>query len=504
MIKPQNQMWAQLSRLHKEFPAWISATLAGRSADRSSMEPCETPPQPPSGSAAKAQDDLLHAEPAQEQDAPPQDYEAIISALKDKLIIPICDDSPGTQSRQNLQDKGQFLARQERWSELSQLIRTADTTGSRTSSGLPEADLLAYGARSDVVNAVEHALRDSCDTSAATAQGTTCGDAGLAKPGSCTSGGRRSGENPILIEGVMALESLRRDHPKDTYLTAIVALAHIDIAWIWRATAADDRLSKKKQEAQMRRAMAHFDRAAALLAPHKEQSRDSAFLSAAQCAVFAGQTANTMDVADAYGALIDQAPDNPRPMRALGAQMLPRANGSYAALELEARRTAARTQEAWGAGGYTWVYFDAIAIDAQACARVDPRFFLDGLRDILAADPSQEMINLLTAYCAVTLPNDRGLNAAADRNRVEISEAACWLVRRHLREVHPLIWAHACQGFDNSLRIASLRRFAAHGQAQAMQCLAHEFRDELDSGQRVSFSPDGYDLLPELSQQAAG
>jgi len=483
MLRPHSQMWTHLSRLQKEFPAWISAGFSGTGPRRQTKQggpqtlACEQ--QPP---YATPQLTAEHPKAA----VPQQEGTDEVESFAEKLLIPIHDEDLDSQNRQSLQDKGQFLARQERWPELSQLIQAADQAHSRTTSGQPEADLLAYGARSDVVNAVEHALQDRSHRSGAFNKVS----------GTKTTRRRKTGENPILIDGVMALESLRRDHPKDIYLTAIVALAHIDIAWIWRGAASDSAANQTRQDSQLRRATAHFERAAALLAPLKNQSRDSAFLSAAQCALFAGQNADTVDVADAYGALIDQAPENPRPMRALGAQMLPRANGSYAALELEARRTAARTQQHWGAGGYTWVYFDAMAIDAQACARVDPKFFLDGLQDILCADPSQEMTNLLAAYCAITLPNGLGSNPAAEPNRLEISKAASWLVRSHLHELHPLIWAHACEGFDNNARVTSLRRFAAHGQAKALQCIAGIFCDELDSGHKIAFSPDGVDLIP--------
>ncbi|MEP4038099.1 hypothetical protein [Pseudophaeobacter sp.] len=486
MLKPHTQMWTHLSRLHKEFPAWIATGFSDASGLRA--EKAQLQNASPSDQLSGQAEDVIA--PVSEQQsstvAEQPESETDANSFAQKLQIPILNDCPNSQNRQCLQDRGQFLARQERWSELSNLIRAADKKQSRTGGGLPEADLLAYGARSDVVNAVEHALQERSTKAGLSNMGTTRGKTAR----------QRSGENPVLIDGVMALETLRRDHPKDIYLTAIVAQAHIDIAWTWRAAAAEALPSQTQQEAQLRRSNAHFERAAALLTPLKDQSRDSAFLSAAQCALFAGQSADTMDVADAYGALIDKAPDNPRPMRALGAQMLPRANGSYAALELEARRTAARTQDQWGAGGYAWVYFDAMAIDEQACARVDRKFFLDGLQDILCTDPSQEMINLLAAYCAVTLPNTLGSSAAANLNRIEISKAARWLVRSHLRELHPLIWAHACEGFDNNARITSLRRFAAHGQAKALQCLTHIFRDEIESGHKISFTPEGFDLLP--------
>jgi hypothetical protein len=176
--------------------------------------------------------------------------------------------------------------------------------------------------------------------------------------------------------------------------------------------------------------------------------------------------------------------------------MLPRWFGSYDELELEARRTAARTQDIWGAGGYTWVYFDAIAIDETACARVDVDFFLDGLRDIVEVRPNQEMINLLAAFCAVALRNGLGLNEQADLARMQIIDAANWLIREHLTELHPMIWAHAADGFDNNARVTSVSRFAARGRADALQVIADQFREEISKGLRVIFTPNGTQTRP--------
>lgn len=383
-------------------------------------------------------------------------------SLADSLSIPIRS-AQGDPDCLQAQNRGQFLARQERWEDLSREIREADQSRATARCGLPLADLIAYGARADVVNATEHALSEQKDT------------------------GNRS-----LIRGLMAFEALRAEHRHDPYLTALVALAHIDIGWAWRGPGNAPAAPASSQ----RRCAAHFDRAAALLEPIAEASEDSPFLKAAQCALFARSSSGTLPVADAFAALIDLAPANHRHMRTLGTQMLPRWSGSYAALELEARRTAARTAQTWGAGGYTWVYFDAIAIDDQACARVDTRFFLDGLRDIVQADPSQEMINLLAAYCTVALRKDLGRNIQADVPRLKIAAAAGWLIRDHLKELHPLVWAHAAEGFDNSARITSLSRFAARGHAGALQAIATQFREEIEGGQKVAFTEQGLEFSP--------
>lgn len=374
------------------------------------------------------------------------------------LSISVRTESEEDAACHALQEEGQFLARQERWQELSDRLAAADALGRSTPGGMPETELLAYGARADVVNAVEHALGEGAPWN-----------------------------QRQLVDGIMALEAIRRDHRSDPYLTALIACAHIDIGWLWRGPGLEETASR----AHLRRCAAHFERAAALLSKVSGLGQDSAFLAAADCSLFSARQGDTLQVADAYSRLIDLAPRNHRPMRALGVQMLPRCSGSYNALELEARRTAARTQKTWGAGAYSWVYFDALATDPEVSAHVDTRFFIDGLRDILLHVPTQAMANLLSAYCAVALGGAQMNGRPASTPREEIATAAEWLIRDHLREVHPLIWAHAAQGFDNNARVKSLRRFSARGQAQATEFIAQIFREELSRGQKIAISPDG-------------
>lgn len=381
--------------------------------------------------------------------------------LEDFLSIPVANQDCDEVVRSKLRTHGQFLARQDLWQELSDEIRAADATRETTPGGMPIADLLAFGARSDVVLAVEEALQDN----------------------------HRPSQSP-LIDGIRALEGVRQDHANDPYIALIVALTHIDIAWAWRGTGWDTIVPRLNRE----RCAAHFDRAIEILSPWCGVEMDSPVLQSACCALLAGRRTEQRHVADRYEALINLDPYNPRHMRGLGNYLLPRWFGSYPQLELEARRTAARTQDIWGAGGYTWVCFDAIAQDEEACARVDVDFFIDGLRDIVRAQHRQDTVNLLAAYCAVTLRGNLGLHEEADLNRMQICDAADWLIRDHLTEVHPMIWAHAADGFDNNMRISSPSRFAARGQADALQVIANLFRDEIRSGNRVVFTAEGPQL----------
>lgn len=394
---------------------------------------------------------LLRAPTFAERGLPPED----------KLNIPVIDQSEDDATCLKIHKRGQFLARQDRWDKLVQEIREADDGRLKTPGGMPIADLLAFGARSDVVLAAEHALQDAQ--------------------------GRRKNS---IVSGIMALEAVRKDMRDDPIVSTIVAMAHIDIAWAWRGKGRGTVIPKLNRT----RCAAHFDRAQELLKPFCGIKSESPFVANACCSLLAGQNNPKMKIADFYENLINLDPENYRHMRALGNHMLPRWFGSHAELELEARRTASRTHKIWGAAGYTWVYFDAIVLDDEACAQLDVPFFIEGLRDILAARPGQMMVNLLASYCSVALRTGLGLNEKADLVRVQIGACADWIIRDHLTELHPLVWAHAADGFDNNARITSTSRFAARGRMDALQVIADLFRDELAEGQQVTFTPTGPEL----------
>ena len=104
------------------------------------------------------------------------------------------------------------------------------------------------------------------------------------------------------------------------------------------------------------------------------------------------------------------------------------------------------------------------------------------------------MANLLASYCAVAIHHGMGANERADLNRVQIAECAKWLIRDHITEVYPLVWAHAAEGFDNNARITSIAWFAARGKADAMQAISEQFRDDIEAGLRVTFTANGPEL----------
>lgn len=380
------------------------------------------------------------------------------AAALSRLSIPCPDPTLEDRTRDAYQNEALRLVRQEDWEKLTQRIETADRENKMTPGGMTVADLMAFGARADVVLAVEHALLD-----------------------------RTPAEDAPIILGIEALEYVLAEHPDNYVIGCIVAQAHMDMGWSWRGIGWDVEIAPRNREAFD----AHFARAREIVESFNGEPVKSALLASTACALLRGEKCTTRSVADRYQALIDLNPENTAPLRALGTHMLPRWYGTYAELELEARHTAARTQPLWGAGGYTWVMFDAISVDDEACARLDLPFFIEGMRDIITRRPEPHTINLLAAYCANTMGQAFSGNDAADHIRAQIAQCASWIVREHLTELHPMIWAHAAQGFANNLRVASPQRFAAAGQDDALRIIAGLFKREIAAGKRIVFTDRG-------------
>ena len=376
------------------------------------------------------------------------------SMLDKRLVLPCQVESEEEAIRAEHQDRGQFLARQERWDELADLIETADKARDITPGGQPIATLLATGARADIVLACEDALYD--------------------------------GAEPDLT-GLEAFEEILLEFPNSYGVALVMANAHIDIGWAWRGTGWDADVPELNASAFA----AHFDRATDIISDFNIQIHQSALLAGTACALLGGTAPGRLPVSDRYEKLIDLNPANPRVMRAMGNHLLPRWYGSYEELELEARRTASRTTDTWGAGAYTWVYFDAIFNDEGACANLDLPFFIEGLHDILERRPDPYTANLLAAYCANAIGQAISGNDDVDQIRSQIADCAHWIVRRHLTELHPMIWAHAARGFDNNLRIRSATRFAEAGREDAVRIITKLFQREIAAGKRIVFTDTG-------------
>lgn len=382
----------------------------------------------------------------------------LAKALESSLTIPCPDPTAEERERDCHQQHGLQLARQEDWETLSQSIAEAEEHRTKTMGGMSVAELLAFGARADVVGAAEHALLSG-------------------KPDS----------NAPLMAGIEALEEVLDEHKSDPAIAAIVAKAHMDIGWAWRGTGWEIEVPLQNREAFD----AHFDRAADIISTFDTKHMNSSLLASTKCALNAGKGSPARTIIKDYESWINFDPKNTQAMRAMGSHLLPRWRGTYEKLELEARRTAGRTYDIWGAGAYTWVMFDAISTDTEACARLDLDYFLDGLGDILRRCPDQYTVNLLAAYCAITMGSTPTGHDEADYIRAQIADAAAWVVKDNLTELHPMLWAHAARGFDNALKVRCPDRFAASGYADALRYLTDLYRRELASGQQISFTEHG-------------
>lgn len=376
----------------------------------------------------------------------------------DALDIPVCDISLEQAERSALEQRGQFLARQDMWEELGQEIRDYDRSRAVTAGGMSKADLLALGARSDVTAPVLAAFAD-----------------------------------PALMpqhaprHGLRDLEIVLEDHPGDYGVALVVINAYIDIAWAWRGEGwISDLPTRQRREFETR-----MRRAAEILDHFNPFEHDSPALAATRCALLAVQAAADQRIADDYEDLIELDPANPRHMRAFGNHLLPRWFGSYQQLEIGARRSAILTRDIWGMGGYAWTYLDALSVDPKAIEMLDVDFFTDAMRDILQRRPDQHIVNSFAAFCAVTLQQDRFQTLAHAEAAAAIARAFDWILRDHLREVHPMIWAMANEDPTRTAGPAALDSIARDGEKRALHRIASHFAADIRQGARIVFDESG-------------
>ena len=375
-----------------------------------------------------------------------------------QINLPVNHDTLEETEGLRLRSRGQFMARQEMWAELGAEIRGHDQARRATIGGTALADLLSFGARADVVVPVETALSDP---------------------------GLMSAHAPV--QGMTALEEMLKDHAQDYGVALVVAQAHVDIGWAWRGQGWISEVPDRHWDAFHR----HLDRAGEILDCFDPFAEDSPALAAARCALLAATPAPQARVADDYEDLIDLDPHNPRHMRSLGNHLLPRWFGSYDQLELEARRTAARTGDIWGAGAYAWVHMDALRVDPMVFQRLDVPFFMDGLSDILTRRRDQHVVNQMAAFCAISLRQPRYDRAPIARKVAEVRGALDWILRDHLHELHPLVWGVAVATAQPGAAVPPRETVAKIGLDSAIARISAHFLPYLRRGECLDFSPRG-------------
>lgn len=386
-----------------------------------------------------------------------------LDSLTSRIILPTLSISDEEIARGTHQDNGQKLARQDRWQDLSRLIRYADDSRLSTPGGECASLLLAYGARSDIVAATEDALHDNAEPD---------------------------------LSGINSLGEVIDEFPGDYACAMVVALAHIDIGWAWRVTHGTGGANLEHE----RHSNMHFRRARELLAPFEAMELDSPSLAAANCALKAAQPEFRKHLTVDYETLIDLDPDSPRHMRTFGQHLLSIHKRDFHELEIEARRTAARTGDIWGAGAYAWVYLDALALDRQALDLLDAEFFAEGLSDILQRRTDQHIVNLLAAFCAITMappPEDEpDLYPRAEATRVMLHNCLDWILSDHLRELHPVVWSQTLISPGKLTLLPSRRALVDKGRRTALRIIAAKYASEIADGGSITFSPNGVRCLP--------
>ena len=341
-----------------------------------------------------------------------------------KFDLPVHDISAEEEARTALFEEGLRLARQDCWDKLGARIRAADAERRMTPAGVPEAELLADGARADAVTAATRAVGN---------------------------------DDAQAVAAVMdELETVLEECPSDHGVAYVLAMTHIDLGWAWRGEGWRQDIPASHRAAFFR----HFKAADTMIDAHDAFELDSPMLASVRCALLSAETRPRARVSDDYEDLIDLAPNTAKYMRALGNHMLPRWFGSHERLEHEARRTMERTADIWDKGGYTWTYLDALTVDDEAFALLDADLFCDGLKDILQRQNDQHTVNLFAAYAGSAM-NPEGVNRDA---RTKISQCFDWIVSEHLTEVHPRVW-YAAKGvwatrMDDESRLAKGRHRA--------------------------------------------
>ncbi|WP_417523586.1 hypothetical protein [Marinovum sp.] len=333
------------------------------------------------------------------------DDPGVLSAeLLDRIGRPLRTDTPELEECRTLLDRGRDLARQENWDRLSALIGAADAARACTAAGTPEAELLAAGARSDLSRALEEA----------------------------SSAGVLSRNNRML-DGLRAMDEIADEMPGDPGCAAVVALSHMDAGWAWYKQG----WRRGKPEQHLAPFREAFVRAEEILAPFDSDSATSPLLASTRCALLAGQPGADAQVVTRYETLVTLAPQVPGHMRAFGLHLLPCWFGSYAALDLAARRMAAATGETWGSGAYAWVYFDALLQDAGALLALDTGYFVEAVEDILRRHPGQHMVNLFAAGLCQVLAAGRDMPRSQRRPLEKLRNR---LIRSEMTETHGWVW----------------------------------------------------------------
>lgn len=384
-----------------------------------------------------------------------------LARIKTQILLPVSGPTREQMERDAAHQRGQHLARQEMWGKFCKELRAADLGMEKTGAGKSVAELLALGARGDIVAMARHALLDG-----------------------------QQAPDADIEAGLAEMDEWLEDAGGDYPVVLICALTHMDIGDAWRGLSDEDDMPAANRAAFLR----HYERAATLLKPFCAIELQSPMMQAASCRNLAAATDARIRISGEFSDLIELDAADPHHMRRFGLNMLPRHFGSYEQLQREALRVTEDTAYVWGLGGYAWMWFDAVLEDPGAMKKMDVAMFCDGLGDILARDPDQHSVNLVAAQIEAALSRlDEAEAAGVYRAPLETALRALFaeIIKTRLKELHPVTWAHAMIGFNPTVCGPSLERLGPAGRETALIAISQVFRDDLDAGHSVEFRSEG-------------
>ncbi|MFW2542580.1 hypothetical protein ACN2XU_08055 [Primorskyibacter sp. 2E107] len=374
-----------------------------------------------------------------------------VGPLRPRVEIPVRDPSPAWAEAQALIERGQHMARQDEWEALGREICDADREHRLTEGLGSVAALLAQGARRDAVEAGRAATKKA---------------------------------EPKVARTILAtLEINMEDMPQCPATAYIVAMAHVDLALAWAGASRPGELATPRRDAFDW----HMAAAARLSDEFDPFQTQSPLWAEVRCRVLAVDPKPSLRLADDYEDLIEMEPENPDHMRCFGRDLMPGRYGNREVLDRESRRTAIRTADVWGMGGYSWIQMGAIEHDPSALRWLDDELFAEGLHDILSRHPGQDMVNRLAAFCGLTASSA----SAPGSVQARISDCFNWIAQDHLFELHPAVWALAPLPGRSETANPDDADLVKRGRTRAISALAEHFAPLLDNGRRLVFTPTG-------------
>jgi hypothetical protein len=397
--------------------------LAGSFRRRSgaSASPADEP------SAEPAPEPAAHPVPHVERvDEPPEPL--VPPDVARRIEVPLTETAPELHQWREIQSGFAKLAERGLWPSLFDRLRGTDQSRQEFSSGLRYCDCALSGAMDLVTRHLE-------------------------------------GEGGPRIEDALAelplIETLRSASPRDYVPAVVLARSLIAIGEAIRGAAPPSRTPADRLAA----ARPHYARAEEVLEAFDPIERNSPMIAEARYRLVPGVRDGVDFLRDWYEDWADLDPANPIMLTTHSHALFPTWYGSYAEIELEARRAAERASDSIAAGAYAWFWWEALDTDpAPALTELDVVLFFDGMHQLLGKSSSQDLVNRAAAllYRVGHAEIDPGASDAgkAILRREAFRRGFGEVLRRHLRELHTVHWPYSPDGIRAAVAQAFLEDLA--------------------------------------------